>query len=81
MSFPQAAHMSVTPPFIHLCSGQHSSRSPGRHPTQIRGRAGEGESLSCSRNKREGRGNGYILGFCLFMHADAPQWRLWSVQL
>lgn len=46
VSFPEAAHMPVSPSSVYLCSGQHSSRSPGGDQTQASRRAAEGESLS-----------------------------------
>ncbi|XP_034416442.1 tRNA (cytosine(72)-C(5))-methyltransferase NSUN6 isoform X3 [Cyclopterus lumpus] len=49
MSFPEAAHMSVSPPLAHLCSGQYSSRSPGRDPTQVGRRAEQADVQLISR--------------------------------
>lgn len=44
VSLPEAALMPVSPAVVHLCSGQHPSRSPGRNQAQVGRRAEEGES-------------------------------------
>lgn len=48
VSFPEAAHVPVSPSFLYLCPGQHSSSSAGRDQTQVGRRAEKGEfSPSC----------------------------------
>lgn len=63
-SFPEAAHMSVTSSFVHMCSGQHSPCLPGGDQTQAGRRAEKGESLSHSRIKEGAKKLIYIKVFC-----------------
>lgn len=42
-SFPEAAHMFVSPTFLHMRASQHPPGSSGGHQAQARRRAAEGE--------------------------------------
>lgn len=71
-SFPEAAHMSVSPSFLHLCSGQYSSRSPGRDQTKVRGGAQKGEGKKEITHSGRQSGPNFSLCCCYWSSRCAP---------